>query len=133
MAKALINPNIVEQGLYQVAHVSENIFDVASPLFWIDCPDDALTYVDWYDPVAQTFNKLQSLVPSAEQNKQRAIKLLSLTDWVNQPDVTDVSIEPHLLNKDAFIEYRASLRRIATSPVAGDIEWPIKPDEQWSS
>lgn len=48
MKKALISPNETrrisetETG-YRVAQVSDNEFQVASPLFWIDVPDDTLT------------------------------------------------------------------------------------------
>jgi hypothetical protein len=56
----------------------------------------------------------------------------SITDWVNQPDVTDVDINPHLVNHDEFKVYRAVLRSIAINPQPGNIDWPIKPIEQWS-
>ena len=69
--------------------------------------------------------------PTAEQNKSIAIRLLSSTDWVNQPDVYDTSISPHLLNRDAFLAYRASIRTIALNPVDGDIIWPTLPVEIW--
>lgn len=70
--------------------------------------------------------------PTAEQNKANAVRLLSETDWVNQPDVIDPNVNPHLLNQPAFISYRAALRAIAISPQAGNLSWPTKPQEQWS-
>lgn len=70
--------------------------------------------------------------PTAEQNKAKAVQLLSETDWVNQPDVIDPNVNPHLLNQPAFITYRAALRAIAINPQAGDLDWPTKPQEQWS-
>ena len=72
-------------------------------------------------------------VPSAEENKRKATQLLQQTDWVNQPDVIDTSLTPHLLNHSEFITYRSALRGIAVNPVGGDIIFPIKPQEQWSS
>lgn len=51
--KALISPkekvvdylgNIGER----VAQVSSNEFDVASPLFWVDCSDDCVADLWWY-------------------------------------------------------------------------------------
>jgi len=72
-------------------------------------------------------------IPTAEDNKQKATQLLQETDWVNQPDVINTSLTPHLLNHSEFITYRSALRGIAVNPVGGDIIFPIKPQEQWSS
>jgi hypothetical protein len=70
--------------------------------------------------------------PTAEQNKQTAMELLQATDWVNQPDVRNTANVPHLLNGQAFDDYRVAVRIYAVYPVAGDIDWPVKPVEQWS-
>jgi hypothetical protein len=75
---------------------------------------------------------LPQVTPTADQNKTKAEKLLSDTDWVNQPDVVNPSVNPHLLNPADFISYRAALRSIAVNPQAGDLVWPEKPQEQWS-
>lgn len=55
MKKALISPNEAAHGGYRVAQVEpeENIFPVADPLFWLDCADDVVADVFWYDPVNQ--------------------------------------------------------------------------------
>lgn len=70
--------------------------------------------------------------PTAQENKAKAIQLLSETDWVNQPDVIDPNVNPHLLNHSSFINYRSLIRAIAVHPEAGDIDWPVKPQELWS-
>jgi hypothetical protein len=70
--------------------------------------------------------------PTAEQNKQSAMSLLQATDWVNQPDVRNTANVPHLLNGQEFDAYRVAVRIYAVYPVAGDIDWPVKPVEQWS-
>lgn len=70
--------------------------------------------------------------PTAQENKAKAIQLLSETDWVNQPDVIDPNVNPHLLNHSSFINYRSLIRAIAVHPEAGDINWPVKPQELWS-
>jgi hypothetical protein len=36
---------------YRVADVHETGFEVANPLFWIDCADDVLADRFYYDPV----------------------------------------------------------------------------------
>ena len=71
--------------------------------------------------------------PTAEQNKSQAVRLLSETDWVNQPDVINPNVNPHLLNQAEFISYRAALRSMAVNPQPGDLSWPTKPQEQWST
>lgn len=70
--------------------------------------------------------------PTAEQNKQTALGLLSATDFTEIPSVSDPSSTPYLLNKAEFIAYRDQIRIFAVYPVAGDVNWPVKPAEQWS-
>lgn len=53
--KALISPN---EFIYtangsillgaRIAQTSSNIFEVAPPLFWVDCPDDCISYSYYY-------------------------------------------------------------------------------------
>jgi len=73
--------------------------------------------------------------PSPEEkiaaNKQRAMSLLSESDWVEVPSVSDTSTEPYLVNKAEFDAYRVALRVIAVHPTP-DAEFPTKPDEVWS-
>jgi hypothetical protein len=59
-----------------------------------------------------------------QANKQQAEQLLSETDWTQMPDVA-------LVNKQAFIDYRATIRAIAINPTI-DAVFPNKPAEQWS-
>jgi len=97
---------------------------------WVSCPDEVSagwTYVnDVFAPPAP-------YVPSADENKAQAVQLLQATDWVNEPDVINTSLNPHLLNQGDFIVYRSQLRAIAVNPTAGDLTWPTQPQEQWSN
>lgn len=68
----------------------------------------------------------------AEANKAEAERRLAATDWVNQPDVYDPAITPHLTNRDAFIAYRAAVRGIAVNPTAGNLNWPTEPTATWA-
>lgn len=70
--------------------------------------------------------------PSAEANKTNAEQRLQATDWVNEPDVYDPARNPHLMNRDAFLDYRAWCRNIAVYPVAGNLDWPTEPVAVWS-
>lgn len=124
--KALIDPRFDNR----VCQVQEDDFVVADPLYWTDCPEDCTT--EW------TYNGSEFLppmpeVPTEEQNKITAISLLATTDWVNQPDVRDPANNPHLLNAAEFDSYRVAVRQYAVYPVAGFIDWPTLPTEEWSA
>ncbi len=73
-------------------------------------------------------------VPTAEDNKNTAINLLSQTDWTTIPDVSDPALSnPYLTNQQEFIDFRNIVRPIAINPVAGDINFPTTPTAIWSS
>lgn len=52
--KALISPIESVHGGYRIAQIEENEFEVALPLFWIDCDDTVNAAINWYDPIDQT-------------------------------------------------------------------------------
>ena len=68
-----------------------------------------------------------------EINKQKAKSLLSETDWSQYPDVRDALKTPHLVNGDEFDDYRVALRAIAINPPVTIENWPVKPEEMWST
>lgn len=73
-------------------------------------------------------------IPTANENKQKASQLLQATDWTSISDVADPALSnPYLMNQADFFAYRSALRNIAVNPVAGEIIFPTKPQEQWSS
>jgi hypothetical protein len=120
----------------RVAEVANDSFPIALPLFWVDCADDVVADV-WYFDNSDLIIKLippapPIPAPTAEQNSAKAMQLLAETDWVNEPDVINPSANPHLLNQADFIVYRAALRDIAVNPQPGNLVWPTKPQEQWS-
>lgn len=134
--KALISSTEPRETGYRVAQVVEDIatFPVAEPdMFWVSCANNIVQDKFWYDPADQTIKAVPVPVPTAEENKATAMSYLVGTDWVNQPDVTNPDINPHLLNHAEFITYRSQIRAIAVSPVAGDLTWPTEPTPQWSS
>jgi len=65
------------------------------------------------------------------KNKAKAVALLTETDFVEVPSVSDTSTEPYLVNKSEFDAYRVALRVIAVHPTP-DAEFPTKPEEVWS-
>lgn len=126
--KALINPQ--ENNL--VCDVQPQDFDVASPLYWVDC-DDNITIGNYtYDN--GVFVPYTPPAPTAEENKAKASQLLYETDWTSIPDVGNPEFSnPYLMNQTQFLAWRSQIRAIAVNPTAGVINFPSKPQEQWSS
>lgn len=56
--KALISPIECTYNGYRVAEVSQESFEVASPLFWIDCTDNILPDQFWFDPQDNTIKEV---------------------------------------------------------------------------
>jgi hypothetical protein len=73
-------------------------------------------------------------VPTAEDNKNIAVNLLTQTDWTTIPDVADPALSnPYLTNQAEFITFRNEVRPIAINPIAGNLDWPTIPTAIWSS
>ena len=71
--------------------------------------------------------------PTADENKQQAMTLLSQTDWTALPDVADpLKSNPYLANAADFNAYRNAVRQIAIAPLAGELIWPARPHEVWT-
>lgn len=66
--KALISPNEQREAGYRIAEVSVNAFEVALPLFWVDCADDVVADAYWYDPITQSCQLIP--VPEPEPVEQ---------------------------------------------------------------
>jgi hypothetical protein len=72
--------------------------------------------------------------PTAEQNKQTAVGKLQATDWATIPDVSDpLKSNPYLSNAQDFVTYRNAVRQYAINPISGDINWPVLPQEVWTT
>lgn len=69
--------------------------------------------------------------PTAEENKATASALLIATDWTTIADVANPINSPYLANQGEFISYRNLVRQIAVYPTAGNLVWPVKPNEVW--
>ena len=133
--KALISPNEVRNNLLRVAEVKSESFEVALPLYWIDCPDN-ITKDDYYYSVeSNSFVRVTpEIIPTAEQNKQLAINLLRETDWTINPDIADpTKSNPYLSNQNDFITWRSGVQLCVSNPAAGDYPFPQRPEENWQS
>lgn len=62
MKKALISPQESVESGYRVAQVEENAFEVAEPFFWIECEDDVIANLFYYDPVSHKIKKIPSAI-----------------------------------------------------------------------
>ena len=61
MKHALISPNEPRETGYRVAGVQDDAFEIASPLFWVDCADDVVQDLYWFDPSDNTIKLLEPL------------------------------------------------------------------------
>jgi hypothetical protein len=83
-----------------------------------------------------TQDKLDSAVNESNKlkirkaNKQKAIELLSKSDWSVNPDVTSGSVK--LTNQQDFISYRNWIRQIAVNPPDVELVFPDCPAEVWN-
>ena len=110
-----------------------DIFPVAEGIEWITCPANCDTTWTYDGTDFAPYVPPPAPIPTAEDNKATATALLQATDWVNQPDVRNTANSPHLLNGAEFDTYRLAVRQYAVNPVAGDINWPTVPTENWSN
>lgn len=125
--KALINP--LQNNI--VVEVTDKQFDVANPLFWVDCDNTIVAYE--YQYIENQFVKYVPPAPTADENKATAVSLLQETDWTQIPSVSDPALSnPYLGNKLDFDQYRNQVRQYAIYPQSGNLDWPTLPLEQWT-
>jgi len=132
--EALISPSEPKETGYRVAQVVDQYqtFEVGQPLFWVECADNVVADQFWYDPQTQTIEPNPPYIPNAKENNQTAIGLLQETDWATIADVSDSNLSnPYLSNAKEFIDYRNLIRLYTINPVAGNINWLIKPEPIW--
>ena len=125
--KALISP--LEKN--RICQVQELDFEVAKPLFWTDCPINCTT--EWTYSNGDFFPP-EPYIPTEFENKQTAMTILKETDWTAADDVgNSEKANPYLANQNEFIAYRNAVRQYAINPIAGNIDWPAIPQENWQS
>jgi hypothetical protein len=56
--EAALNPNTLQVIGERIAEVNEVEFEVASPLFWVDCASDVVANEFYYDPSSQQIIKI---------------------------------------------------------------------------
>jgi hypothetical protein len=83
-------------------------------------------------------NQFIAPIPTPEeiqtQNKNTATGLLQQTDWTCTVDINNPQYSnPYLMNQDAFLAYRSTVRAIAVNPPTTPAVFPTMPQEVWSS
>jgi hypothetical protein len=58
MKKALISPEEKRGSGYRVAWTNNFEINHAPPLFWVNCADDVVQDLFWYDPADQTIKPI---------------------------------------------------------------------------
>lgn len=140
MKKALISPaeDIIDSNTgvvlgVRIAEVNSTTFEVAEPLYWIDCGDEVDATDYYYNTDTNQCVLIPEQVPTAEENEASAKALLQETDWATIPVVADpTKSNPYLTNQDAFISYRSNIRQYAITPTSGNLNWGTMPDAVWS-
>jgi hypothetical protein len=70
----------------------------------------------------------------AAQNKSTATSYLQQTDWTCTVDINNPQYSnPYLMNQDAFLAYRSTVRAIAVNPPTTPAVFPPVPQEVWSN
>ena len=113
-----------------------SVFGAAYASQFIEAPDEVTfgwSLVDgtWTPPPAPP-------APTPEQiqaeNKSQATALLQQTDWTCTVDISNPQYSnPYLMNQDAFLAYRSTVRQIAVNPPTTPAVFPVMPDEIWST
>jgi hypothetical protein len=106
--------------------------------FWDKQNEDITSLPSWVDCCLAVWTVANTPVPpsppTSEENKQTAVSFLQQTDWTTIPDVSDpTKSNPYLSNANDFVTYRNAVRQYAINPVAGDITWPVMPQEVWTT
>ena len=132
--KALISPlELVAIGV-RIAQVEAQEFEVAEPLYWVDCADDVNASTWYFNTELNQCEPIPVPVPTADENKATAVSLLQATDWTQIASVSDPALSnPYLSNKTEFDIYRNAVRQYALNPIEGNIDWPVAPQEVWKT
>lgn len=88
-----------------------------------------------------TYPQAWGKVPTQEEidavnitnNTAKATEGLKATDWVENASVRDTTVVPHLANAAEFDAYRLALRAIIVNKVANVEEFPVAPEEVWTT
>lgn len=118
---------------YPVVETPQPLYDpISENLDWVDpILEDGVWVQQWSVSAATPEEITEREIQAKQTNKQIASQLLSETDWVDIPAVSDPNNIPHLENREEFNTYRLTLRAIAVTPPVTVDPWPVEPEEIW--
>lgn len=73
MKYALVCPLIKIETGFLISDVSENIFEVALPLFWVECDDFVVSQEYWYNPETKEILQIPLPEPIIELNNVQSL------------------------------------------------------------
>lgn len=116
----------------EIGPVPESSIEISDEL-WTELLDlqskgKIISSDDEGNPIAIDYNSTEEELLILNKNKAKF--LLSETDWVEIPSVTDSKRTPHLSNLNDFLDYRCELRSIVLNPSVNPT-WPEKPENKW--
>lgn len=133
---SITDEQLAEFGIYPIVATSpeyDPITQSATETYPVQDEETGLWMQQWIITPATPEEIAQREAEARADNKQTATQLMLDTDWVELPSVTNPAYDPHLTNAADFISYRVALRAIATNPPVVVSDWPIRPQESWSS
>jgi len=81
---------------------------------------------DLYDASTNTLSKPIHINTLAE-NYNIALQQLATSDWTQGADANLTQS-----NLAQWVSYRATLRAIAITPIAGNLDWPVRPKAEYN-
>ena len=87
----------------------------------------------WMPKLSDEQKAVNLAAANSATNAARAKQELQTSDWSDLPSVRNTTITPHLVNAQAFDNYRAQLRAIVVNKPATVETWPECPSAQWSA
>ena len=121
-------------GVFRVEETPSPVFDKITQNLVEESPvfEEGTWKQQWSVSQATPEQIAERQAAGMEANKTTAKELLTESDWTEIPSVLDPNVIPHLVNKEAWVTYRSALRSIAVNPPVEVVQWPTKPEEQWS-
>jgi len=125
-----------------VAYLNQNKIAFSGPDFVVVFDDKGVESISTWNATKLGTQPTQDVLDAAgvaasnaktqQTNKEQASKLLTATDWVEIPSVSNTANTPHLVNYNDFMAYRLALRAIAVNPSVTPATFPTIPTEQWA-
>lgn len=126
---ALISPNETSNKLgFRVSDVVETTFEIALPMFWVNCSVDVVADCYYFDSNTREIKEIIQNIPNEEigiKVRTTRDKLLLDSDWTQ---LQDARIALGAEKATQWDTYRQDLRNLPAQvefPI--DTTWPVRP------